>query len=59
MEESARERRRRKDRERYLKNRDERLRRAREYYRQNRELCIQRVRLAEYRRLRRLHTSGT
>lgn len=53
MDEARKERKRRYDRERYLRNRDERRRKAREYYRQNRETCIARVRLSEYRRMRR------
>jgi hypothetical protein len=53
MDETRKERKRKYDRERYLRNRDERRRKAREYYRQHREICIARVRLSEYRRMRR------
>lgn len=42
-----------------MRNRDKRLEYQREYYRRNREKCIERVRISEYRRFRRLHTSGT
>ena len=52
MSEAAREKKRQRDRDRYWRNREERQRYAREYYRMNREVCIMRVRMSEYKRLK-------
>lgn len=48
--ETSTQRRKRKDHERYILNREERLRYQREYYAKNREACIERIRMSEYKR---------
>lgn len=60
MDDERRERKRKRDRMRYWKDREKRLEYAKAYYRKNRQKCIERVRLSEYKRMTRneSHISG-